>query len=430
MCRRLKQVDQYAQALSSIPAIVDCYMDNKLGESINKGRSQFSTSSYSSQPVSDFETPVIEKNVTEAAVLTRMEKNKLYDKADCKKKLYDALSSRITLTKISLIHMVKESQGQRRKKYTSTSKEASQSQHKSSGKSAHTEEPSHTIEDSGMQQDQEFVMGDNDEQPAEKEVTKADWFKKPDGDLQLLILIGVRDNKLTFDLFRPGLVKLRICSIFERASSLIPSHRRGRQIIPKDYFINKDLEYLKGGNLSRHYSTSVTKSKAVGVKSLLDAVRITAAHVCVNAAHLMLDQTFDRPQNLVESIGAYYENFHKKLVTKKLLRSLSPEWNTHVVVWRNKADLDTMSMDDLYNNLKVYEPEVKGMSSSNSNTQNMAFIPKWKCLRTATRGNFARECRAPRNQDNKNKESSRKSVPIETSTSTALVSCDGLGGYD
>ncbi|GKA78538.1 putative ribonuclease H-like domain-containing protein [Tanacetum coccineum] len=46
------------------------------------------------------------------------------------------------------------------------------------------------------------------------------------------------------------------------------------------------------------------------------------------------------------------------------------------------------------------------------------------------RGHFARECRAPRNQDNKNKESSRRSVPVETSTSTALVSCDGLGGYD
>ncbi|GJU15639.1 hypothetical protein Tco_1143605 [Tanacetum coccineum] len=37
---------------------------------------------------------------------------------------------------------------------------------------------------------------------------------------------------------------------------------------------------------------------------------------------------------------------------------------------------------------------------------------------------------APRNQDNKNKESSRRSVPVETSTSIALVSSDGLGGYD
>nr|GEW79889.1 reverse transcriptase domain-containing protein [Tanacetum cinerariifolium] len=46
------------------------------------------------------------------------------------------------------------------------------------------------------------------------------------------------------------------------------------------------------------------------------------------------------------------------------------------------------------------------------------------------RGHFARECRAPRNQDNKNKKSSRRSVHVETSTSTTLVSCDGLGGYD
>ncbi|GKF77439.1 hypothetical protein Tco_0229909, partial [Tanacetum coccineum] len=61
-------------------------------------------------------------------------------------------------------------------------------------------------------------------------------------------------------------------------------------------------------------------------------------------------------------------------VHQKLLRSLSPEWNTHAVMWRNRADLDTMSMDDLYNNLKAYEPEVKGLSSSSSNIQNMAFV--------------------------------------------------------
>ncbi|GJR25475.1 hypothetical protein Tco_1101707 [Tanacetum coccineum] len=41
-----------------------------------------------------------------------------------------------------------------------------------------------------------------------------------------------------------------------------------------------------------------------------------------------------------------------------------------------------------------------------------------------------REKRAPRNQDKKNKESSRRSVHVETSTSTALVSCDDLGGFD
>ncbi|GKF72436.1 hypothetical protein Tco_0208550, partial [Tanacetum coccineum] len=52
---------------------------------------------------------------------------------------------------------------------------------------------------------------------------------------------------------------------------------------------------------------------------------------------------------------------------------------------------------------------------------------KVKCYK---RGHFAREYKALRNQDNKNKESSKRSVPMETSTYTYLVSCDGLGGYD
>ncbi|GJX15056.1 ribonuclease H-like domain-containing protein [Tanacetum coccineum] len=55
---------------------------------------------------------------------------------------------------------------------------------------------------------------------------------------------------------------------------------------------------------------------------------------------------------------------------------------------------------------------------------------KVECFNCNKRGYFSRECRALRNQDNKNKESSRRSVPMETPTSTTLVSCDGLGGYD
>ncbi|GJX53152.1 hypothetical protein Tco_0281521 [Tanacetum coccineum] len=88
----------------------------------------------------------------------------------------------------------------------------------------------------------------------------------------------------------------------------------------------------------------------------------------------MLDQTFDRLQKLVSQLELLDENISQEDVNQKLLRSLSPEWNTHAVVWRNKVDLETMSMDDLYNNLKVYEPEVKGMSSSSSSTQNKAFM--------------------------------------------------------
>ncbi|GJR34406.1 hypothetical protein Tco_1210090 [Tanacetum coccineum] len=88
----------------------------------------------------------------------------------------------------------------------------------------------------------------------------------------------------------------------------------------------------------------------------------------------MLDQTFDRLQKLVIQLELLGEKLSQEDVNQKLLRSLSPEWNTHAVVWRNKPDLDTMSMDDLYNNLKVYKLEVKGMSSSSSSSQNMAFM--------------------------------------------------------
>ncbi|GJX22899.1 hypothetical protein Tco_0227344 [Tanacetum coccineum] len=152
-------------------------------------------------------------------------------------------------------------------------------------------------------------------------------------------------------------------------------------------------------------------------------------------------------------------------------------------------------MDDLYNNLKVYEPVVKGASSSSTNTQNMAFISSNNSSSTnevvnTAHGVFAasaqvntaystnidnlsddviysffasqpnspqlahedlqqihpddieemdlrwqmamltmRAKRAPKNQDNRHMESSRRSVLVETTTSNALVSCDGLG-YD
>ncbi|GKD92144.1 hypothetical protein Tco_1371981 [Tanacetum coccineum] len=87
--------------------------------------------------------------------------------------------------------------------------------------------------------------------------------------------------------------------------------------------------------------------------------------------------------NLLELLG---ETISQEDMNQKLLRSLSPEWNTHVVMWRNKTDLDTMSMDDLYNNLKVYEPEVKGMSSSSSSTQNMAFVSSSNNNNSSTNG--------------------------------------------
>ncbi|GKA07202.1 ribonuclease H-like domain-containing protein [Tanacetum coccineum] len=89
-----------------------------------------------------------------------------------------------------------------------------------------------------------------------------------------------------------------------------------------------------------------------------------------------LDSIFNRLQKIVSQLAILGENISQEDLNLKFLRSLPSEWNTHVVVWRNKPDLDTMSFDDLYNNFKIVEQEVKGTasSSSSSSSQNLAFM--------------------------------------------------------
>ncbi|GJX86528.1 hypothetical protein Tco_0337302 [Tanacetum coccineum] len=196
-------------------------------------------------------------------------------------------------------------------------------------------------------------------------------------------------------------------------------------------------------------------------------------------------------------------------INQKFLRSLSQEWTMHTIVWRNKPEIETLSLDDLFNNLKAYESEVKGTSSSTTNSHNVAFLSssstnsttravntahgvnttstqgaadssttvenlsdaviysffasqpstpqldnedlqqinpddleemdlrkldmakkesigidqvKVECFNYHKRGQFARECRASRNQDIRNREPTRRTMPIEKTTSNALVS--------
>ncbi|GJU33262.1 hypothetical protein Tco_1176851 [Tanacetum coccineum] len=197
-----------------------------------------------------------------------------------------------------------------------------------------------------------------------------------------------------------------------------------------------------------------------------------------------LDQIYDRLQKLISQLEIHGETISQEDLNLKLLRSLPSEWKTHTLIWRNKPDLETLSMDNLYNNLKIYEAEVMGSSSTSQNTQNIAFVSSNitgstnEAVKTAhgvsaanSKANastlpnvdslsdaviysfFARdglevadgnadnkskeisqedkkESRAPKNQDSRNREITRRSVPIEETTSNALVSqCDGFG-YD
>ncbi|GKB47740.1 retrovirus-related pol polyprotein from transposon TNT 1-94 [Tanacetum coccineum] len=244
----------------------------------------------------------------------------------------------------------------------------------------------------------------------------------------------------------------------------------------------------------------------------------------------VIEQTYERLQKLISQLEMHGEVIPQEDINQKFLRSLSQEWTMHTIVWRNKPEIETLSLDDLFNNLKAYESEVKGTSSSTTNSHNVAFLSssstnsatravnttstqgaadssttvenlsdaviysffasqpsipqldnedlqqinpddleemdlRWniamltmrarrflkntgrkldmankerigfdkskvECFNCHKRGHFARECRAPKNQDSRNREPTRRTVPVEETTSNALVyQCDGFG-YD
>ncbi|GJZ55443.1 putative ribonuclease H-like domain-containing protein, partial [Tanacetum coccineum] len=71
-----------------------------------------------------------------------------------------------------------------------------------------------------------------------------------------------------------------------------------------------------------------------------------------------------------------YENFSASSTESldSIFNSLPPEWNTHVVVWMNKPEIETISIDDLYKNFKIVEQKVKKSVGASSGAQNLAFM--------------------------------------------------------
>ncbi|GJW66256.1 uncharacterized mitochondrial protein-like protein [Tanacetum coccineum] len=130
-------------------------------------------------------------------------------------------------------------------------------------------------------------------------------------------------------------------------------------------------------------------------------------------------QIKNRFQKLISQLEIHGEVISQEDENLKLLRSLPSAWNNIALIMINKSDLDTLSMDDLYNNLKVYESEIKVAIKV------QAHIP-----RNVGTGHFSREYRAPRNQGNRNRDDPRWNALVDTSTTNVLVVQDGIGGYD
>nr|GEX86446.1 hypothetical protein [Tanacetum cinerariifolium] len=87
-----------------------------------------------------------------------------------------------------------------------------------------------------------------------------------------------------------------------------------------------------------------------------------------------LVQIHDRLHKLVSQLEIHGVSLSQEDVNLKFLRSLPSEWKTHTLIWRNKANLEEHSLDDLFNSLKIYETEVRHSSSPSNLTQNLAFV--------------------------------------------------------
>nr|GEW11494.1 ribonuclease H-like domain-containing protein [Tanacetum cinerariifolium] len=85
-----------------------------------------------------------------------------------------------------------------------------------------------------------------------------------------------------------------------------------------------------------------------------------------------LHKGYDRFQTLLSQLEIHGVGVLHEDANQKFLRSLPSSWSQVALIMRTKPGLDTLSFDDLYNNLRVFERDVKGTTSSSSpNTQNI-----------------------------------------------------------
>ncbi|GJV22751.1 putative ribonuclease H-like domain-containing protein [Tanacetum coccineum] len=92
------------------------------------------------------------------------------------------------------------------------------------------------------------------------------------------------------------------------------------------------------------------------------------------ASNESLDKAYDRFQKLISQLEVHGALISKEYINQKFLRILPSSWNQIALIMRNKPDIDEIDIDDLYNNPRVYEDELKRSSSSNYASQNLAFL--------------------------------------------------------
>ncbi|GJY89034.1 putative ribonuclease H-like domain-containing protein [Tanacetum coccineum] len=87
-----------------------------------------------------------------------------------------------------------------------------------------------------------------------------------------------------------------------------------------------------------------------------------------------LHKGYDRFQSLLSQLEIHGAGVSTEDANKKFLRSLPSAWSQVSLIMRTKPGVDSLSFDDLYNNLRVFESDIKGSTASSSSSQNVAFV--------------------------------------------------------
>ncbi|GJZ92889.1 hypothetical protein Tco_0664954 [Tanacetum coccineum] len=90
------------------------------------------------------------------------------------------------------------------------------------------------------------------------------------------------------------------------------------------------------------------------------------------------EKGYDRFQKLLSQLDALGASVSDEDANHKFLRSLPPVWDSLAMTMRTKKNIDTLSIDDLYNNLSVFEQDIQKTSSSSLTSDNVAFLSQAK----------------------------------------------------